>query len=528
VAAFLLLLAASLGLNAVGIGWGLPSRYGWAPDELVPGDVLEARARSFSSGWHSKYPPLQYYLLASVYAPMLKAKGPVPTPIASAAAVSDALYARLFLASRGVSLLMALGLLIAVFLTGRATAGPATAFFAAALVATMPPFAFYAKLANLDVPSLFWWAASLALLVRLLKRHRLVDYLMFATAAVLAICTKDQTYGLYILVIPWILWSRARFEGQTGFLGALRAAGRRELLAALALGLVLFAAVHNLVSNFDGFRAHLSLITGSASRDFREVPGDLSGQLSLFAQTVANLRFTLGSPAFAACLVGVGVAFRRREVEWPPLALLIPALSYYVFFLGVVLYSYDRFVLPIAILLAFFGGSVLAWAWDTRLWWARVGVALLLAHGLGRSLSLDAAMTKDARYAAEGWLKEHASPPALVSPIGPLEYLPRMEGLYARPLGPSVARVQKVQPRFVVVSADYAERADPGTAEHDLYSRLENGELGYRRVFAYRFDSPWLLLKTQDLLDRPGALVRSNLGKVNPEIRIYERDEAQP
>jgi hypothetical protein len=328
-----------------------------------------------------------------------------------------------------------------------------------------------------------------------------------------------------VLAVPWILWSRARLEGRASVLGALRSAFRREALAAAALGIILFATLHNLAWNFAGFRAHLALITGRASQDFREFSGDPSGHLSLLVQTVANLGFSLGWPAFAVCLGGLWVALRRRETRWPPLTLLIPAAGYYLFFLSVVLYSYDRFVLPIAVLLALYGGAVLSRSWDTRLGWARVGVVLLLAYGVVRCVSLDLAMTHDARYAAEAWLKEHAPPPALVAPVGPLEYLPRMDGLDARPLGPSVARLQKVQPRFVVVNADYAERADPGTAEHELYAGLDRGDLGYRRVFAHRFDAPWLLLRTEDLLDRPGALVRSNIGKVNPEIRVYERAE---
>jgi hypothetical protein len=345
---------------------------------------------------------------------------------------------------------------------------------------------------------------------------------------VFAVCTKDQTYGLYILVVPWVLWSRARRDGQPGLWGALRAGGRREALAAAMLGLVLFAVLHNLVWNLGGFRAHLALITGRASQDFREFTGDLGGHLSLLVQTAANLGFSLGWPALAVCLVGVGLALRGREAGWPPLTLLLPAAGYYAFFLSVVLYSYDRFVLPIAVLLALFGGAVLARAWGAGSGWTRAGVVLLLAYGLLRCVSLDLAMTHDARYAAEAWLKEHASPPALVAPVGPLEYLPRMDLLEARPLGPSVARLQKIQPQFVVVNADYAERADPGTGEHDLYTGLESGSLGYKRAFAQRYDAPWLLLRTRDLLDRPGAYVRSNIGKVNPEIRIYESEKEGP
>src|SRR5262245_21997646 len=81
-----LLLAASLGLNAWGIGWGLPSASGWAPDELVPAAVLDGMSRGFAHGWHDKYPPLHYYLLAALYWPLLRAAGlhaggPVPPDV---------------------------------------------------------------------------------------------------------------------------------------------------------------------------------------------------------------------------------------------------------------------------------------------------------------------------------------------------------------------------------------------------------------------------------------------------------------
>ena len=524
----------SFAINAVGLGWGLPSRYGWAPDELVPGDVLEAKARRYSGGWHTKYPPLHYYLLGALYSTTpdtVTAAGP-PGPAAPArlgAAESNAAYARLFRRSRALSLLMAGGVLAAVYVAGCIATAPKPAFLATALVATMPPFVFYSKLANVDLPSLFWWALSFLFLLRTLRDHHLVDYLLLAATAAAAVGTKDQMYGLYVLCVPWLLWSRARRDGRADARSVLRAAVRREPLAAATLTLVLLVLLYGLPWNAEGFRAHLALITGSASQDFREFAGTVPGHLSLLAQTVANLAFTLGWPAFTLGLVGL-VASGRKVAGFPPLALITPAVSYYLFFLTVVLYCYDRFVLPVAILLALFGGAVLARVWDAAgrvALPARAVVVLLLAYGVGRCLSLDLALLHDARYAAEAWLGEHAAPPALVSPTGPLEYLPRMDGLEARPLGPSVARLRKVEPPFVVVNADYTERADPGSGEHELYTGLESGILGYRLAFAHRYDAPWLLLRTEDLLDRPGALVRSNIGKVNPEIRVYEREVAR-
>src|SRR5262245_5585603 len=142
-----LLLAASLGLNAWMVTWGLPSITGWAPDELLPTAVLDAAARHFSNGWHDKYPPLHFRLLSVLYAPFAGAERPV----------SPETYHRLFLVGRTTSLLMGTGIVLLVYLCGRRMMDERRALAAAALVAVMAPLVFYAKLANVDVPYLFWW-----------------------------------------------------------------------------------------------------------------------------------------------------------------------------------------------------------------------------------------------------------------------------------------------------------------------------------------------------------------------------------
>ena len=163
-----LLLLASLALNAWMVTWGLPSTTGWAPDEILPSAVLEARARGFSNGWHDKYPPLHFRLLSGLYSPMLAGGG---------ASVPTETYHRLFLAGRLLTVAMGVGCILLVFLCGRRVLDERKALIAAAIVTVMAPFVFYAKLANVDVPYLFWWLLSLLFLLRALDDHRLVDYL---------------------------------------------------------------------------------------------------------------------------------------------------------------------------------------------------------------------------------------------------------------------------------------------------------------------------------------------------------------
>lgn len=493
----LLLLAASLALNAWGIDWGLPSPHGWALDEVLPASVLDGMRRRFSDGWHEKYPPLHYYVLAAAYAPVLAAQG-----LGAGRPVPAGAYNQLFLIGRAVSLLMGAATVLFVYLCGRELFDRRASLLSASLVALMVPFVFYAKLANLDVPYVFWWMVSLLFLLRCLKRHHRRDYLLFAMTAVLAVCTKDQAYGLYVLTVPLLLV--ARWRGHRGGFG-------RDVLLTAGLAALLFLALHNVVWNADGFRAHFALITGQASRDFQEFTSDWRGHLALLARTASDVGFTLGAPALVACLAGLVAAGREPRL----LALLVPGLSYYLFFVAVVRYSYDRFTIPLGILLAFFGGRFLAQARGI----ARAAVAALFVYGLARALSVGLLMTNDSRYVAEAWLRQHAGTESLVGAVGPPEHLPRLDGLRWRTVGPRAERLEKIRPDYLVINADYGRRATEGTGEREFYTRLQEEQLGYRLAYEYRFASPLVLLDTEGLRDV------SNIGKVNPLLRIYRKAE---
>ena len=149
---------------------------------------------------------------------------------------------------------------------------------------------------------------------------------------------------------------------------------------------------------------------------------------------------------------------------------------------------------------------------------------MILAYGLTRVIGVDLSMANDARYAAEDWLKANTRGGS-VGAIGPAEYLPRLDGLNGRTIGPAIARLEKLAPDFVAVNADYAARADQGSGEHALYQGLASGAFGYREVWRHRYQAPWPWLDVAPLVERSGREpLRSNLGKVNPEILIYVQD----
>jgi hypothetical protein len=146
----------------------------------------------------------------------------------------------------------------------------------------------------------------------------------------------------------------------------------------------------------------------------------------------------------------------------------------------------------------------------------------VLAFGLARAASVDILLARDSRYAVEDWLWRDVGPGPLVAAVGPLEYLPRLDGLHWRRLGPAAIRVTQIHPDFVVVNADYARRADEGTGERAFYTALDDGSLGYEVALRHRA-GPRVFLDT-DALRREGRdRIWSNLDKVDPEIVVYRR-----
>ena len=502
--ALFLVLAAALLLGAWGLRWGLPSEFGWAPDEVLPAEVDAAVAQRFAHGWHGKYPPLHFALLAAASAPARLA-GRVAGW--DAARVHDARMT----SGRLLSLALSLGVLLVVYRCGRETGDARAGVLAGALLAMSVPFPYYAKTANLDVPYLFWFALSVLFFLRALRRGRAADFGFFALAAAAAVATKDQAFALYVLTAPFLVWETVRRGGTA-----------RLPVTMLGAGAVAYAVLSGALFNPGGWLAHVRLIAGPASSAFRMFDQGLSGHVELLAQAARQLVFVMGWPSLLAALAGLVFAARDRAHHRPLLATLVPAVSYVAFFPLVVLYVYDRFLLPVALVLSLFGGLALARAVRARSWAAKAAVVAVLAFSLARAASVDILMTRDSRYAVEDWLRREVGPVPLVAAVGPLEYLPRLDGLRWRRLGPAAVRLAQVRPDVVVVNADYARRADEGTGERAFYSALDDGSLGYE-VALRRRTRPPVLLDTDALREEGSGRIWSNLDKVDPEIVVYRK-----
>jgi len=498
--ALLAILSVAFVLYLVPLTWGLPSWRGWAPDEIDPQAVLKAAAHSFSGGWTSRYPPLHYYVLDGIYKPLRWLAGP-----GRMALDETELYQLFFLAGRLLSVLMATATLWLVYRCSRLFHDRFISCLAAAAMAWMVPFVYYAKTVNLEAPYLFWFALSLLFFARLLRHHRLSDYLAFTAAAVCAVGTKDQTYALYVLpavMLPLILATHRRHqEDRLGL--SLAVLWDRRLLWSALVGVGLFVAIHKLPFDVHGFRHHIAEMR-RASATAAEFSNTIGGHLGLAFASLRLTAFNLGLPLFVAGLAGVAAATLDVRRHWKRLTLLVFVVSYYLFFIVVIRYSYDRFFLPVALVLTLFAAPAVA----KLLRWRRLPLAaawIVLVGVFGfailRAASVDAMMLADSRTAVEEWLAEHLEEGEVALVAG------RSDRTHD-----SVAEwLHHHDARFFVVHSE-----DPWmTSDLRLGERLLLGDLNFRPEERIRGEPAFNLLRLEG--------VRSNLTKLNAEILIAGR-----
>ncbi len=504
---FVLSLAATL--FAYGISWGLPSARGWAGDEILPETVNEALHRGFAAGWHEKYPPLHYYLLALVQAPL--------RALWRGALSWREVNHLLMLAGRWLSVALSLGTVYLTYRAGREVSGHRGAVLAALIVVFTPPLVYFAKTANVEAPMLFWLALALWLFLRVFRRHRPRDWVLLAVAATLAVATKDQAYGFFVLAPLALLPSLAAHRRARGLPAGARTLLDRRPWLALAAGLLAFTLAFNLPGNWRGFRAHVRTLAGpgAAAGEAREYAPDLEGQLQNLRQNVRHLAFCLGWPLFGVCLAGVARALRRRREPRSRrlLALQLLGFSYYAAFLAPILFSRDRYSLPLVLPLALAGGRLLGdlLAPGRRLRLAAAAVLAALSGWSGlRALAVDLRMANDSRYAAEAWLAAHGAPPRRALAVGRPRHVPRIRRLDWEKVHPGEGRrLARRHPDFVVINV--TDLRTP--RERRIHERLLSGELGYRRAASCHWTSPW------DRLETRGSLTTLDL--VNPRLEIF-------
>ena len=393
----------------------------------------------------------------------------------------------------------------------------------------------YTKVGNIEIPYLFWFAVSMVFYVRLLYTPTLRDAVLFATAGALAICTKDQAYGLFLgapLVLGYAVWREHKASGQAWALGHTLV-DRRMLAAAIAFTAV-FVSGNNLVFNFDGFTNRVDFLMGGARmvKDFNLLDAMPARRLRLLVSTVALDLRSLGWPLLLVSTAGWVSALASVSSRRAAAALTVVAATYYLGFINVVMYCYDRFLLPVCLVQALFAGVCFDhWLASPRLrsLWRQAPVAAILGYSLLYAGMYDALLMRDSRYAVEAWLREQALPGAPIGSVFDVRLRPNLDGFTVQDIA-TIDELTEHTPAFYVFDADYARAVRPGSPMGQMLAGLRNGSLGYELALEYRAPAPWGWLPGAhpELVGPRLGPSTSSLRDVNPTFQVYRRRAGPP
>jgi hypothetical protein len=544
----LFLVAAALVLYVPGMSWGIPHATGpdrlhaWGNDDQVPLPPLTELHASLTEpgpGRNVAYPYFHYLLVGAAYTPYLgylyatgkmsSVSGVYPfgltDPVAS--------FTMLTWIGRFVTLILALGVVVSAYITGRALQDRLLGTIAGAFAMVMFPMTYYAKSGNLDVPVLAWTSMAIAVGILVVTSGMTVKRAVLLGGFIaLAGATKDQAAGSFFLFMPVVLWHHWRSRtvhrlGRWEGVWAAPAAG-----AAAAVGTFVLAS--GIPLDPRRFIDHLTLArsvgTGSSGL-FDRHAATLSGYAAQVTDILFNLADMLSPLIFILAAVGTGVALRKRH---PSALLLLSSIGFVVMILPVRLTRIHHtfpIAWPLTILAAY-----AVWAGIKRGGRTRTvstvfgGLATVLA--LLPSLDIAHAMIWDSRYDAQEWLDERLVPGDVVLFFGaPLKnpyFAAETETIAIDQPDNAASTIRERRPEYIIAMPEDTDelrnrvewREGPLSVRNayvpaPLFAALADGSLGYR--LAARFQTPRLLPWSY----RPHL----SYATVNPPIHLFARTD---
>lgn len=530
----------------LGIWWGLPSLQDWAVDAIDPNDVMTGLEQGFSNGWGSRYPPFHYYILVVLYSYFFLLNHLNLIDIKD----SLLLYTILIFMGRLLSVVMGTLTVFFVYLSAKQIfkkndSTILSAIFSALITALICPSIYYAKTLNLEIPYVFWFSVSLLFYIKALKYHRFIDYLLFFVITIISICTKDQAYGLYILTVPFVIFDYYLWEKkQSNSITLASCLVKPKIIIPFLAGIFLFSLIYNFPFNIEGFLIHIKELDDASynSSNFLNRPeNNLEQHLNLSFHCLKDIQFSFSWPIFIICFLGLIAAIFNWKKNHLLICVLIPGISYYLFFLNFILYSRDRFLIPICIILSFFGGKFIAdilnYLHEPRI--KKVAIAaitVVFVYTFCYSFSVNILMLQDSRYYAENWMKNNFIKNANIAVVGSQVYQPRFEAVKASSVKsisakelPAVLATETFD--YILVSSSYnIDRFPPETEEYQGFRELAAEKSRYRLVFQHKSEPKWNFIELQKFSYAEFYDPRfktSNLNKINPEIKIFILDKKQ-
>ncbi|MEO7963076.1 MAG: glycosyltransferase family 39 protein, partial [Gemmatimonadaceae bacterium] len=213
-----------------------------------------------------------------------------------------------------LSLLLAVGVVLAAHEIGRVLWDEASGLAAAAAALLVYPMFYYARNSNVDMPVLFFTAVALVAFAHIL-RHGVsnIRLALFGTLVGLAVATKEPAFASFVfapIILPFLRTEDGRRAGLTprvwgGAVGAAMCA-----FAAYALGSGMIVDHVRWLAHIDFVLGRMAQLDAGVITWVRIFPVTVAGDIALAGFTMETLARALGWPGLALGVVGVIVAAR--------------------------------------------------------------------------------------------------------------------------------------------------------------------------------------------------------------------------
>ena len=463
-------------LHIFTINWELPHTMSPEVDGISPQTSLSAR--NLMAGDTFKYPPLQY-LIVDALTPDISEKEMTQEQILENRTLR-------LQQMRWITAVMEYltALLILLFSLKILNLSPFPAFGAALSFLLLPPVLYYSQTTNMDIPSAFWFFASItsaAFAERAEGNKKTYAALSLLTGFLIAcaFCTKDQVYALYLLpAAGFAVWRFLRFRTWSAVL--------LPLFLWLCAFLAGTAAIYLCIGK-DTFLPHIKWILGDGSESslYAFVENTFAGRFRLVLLQLSDLGAGLDIPLLLYFLTAAILLYpqwktlqKDKTLLFLILTAVLGTLSLHLCFCQVVRYTYPRYLLPLLPFCTMLAGClrdkggesrILRYAFALLLVW-QTAVAADFLHGMVNtprsrlSAELEESRiyanvrvnTTSARIGNRYWLKKNAAQQAkkCVRPWGAQLGLTRF-GIYD--IMPDDISIYMVSPALLI-----AESPSPG------------------------------------------------------------------
>jgi hypothetical protein len=521
------LLLFGFALNTLAIDWGIPNSHSWNPDDIAPDTPLRI-SDAYTKGWH-RYPYLQSWIDFAIFSPVLFYWATRGTYLPGCNSATETCFndpygqlSVLIILSRILAAIMALGTVYWTYRTSLLVFRDRLAALLGALILTCSNvFVFHAQLGNVDVPYLFWFAWSLYYYARLLETNEVKNYLAFGFLSACALATKESIVGAYVLIgvtLYALHVKRLLPESKTPGLGRRLWAihCNLRLVGLLAVLLLTYSLINNVFFNWQGFTRHFAHWVGSDAPGIAPYARVHLGSGWLLKTFGFQLKDGMGLAFLLLCVGGLIYGLKRNfRVS---LLLIVPIVSYYLFTIQMVHFTYKRFGLPVIVLLSIFGGVFAAYLSRSKLAPLSIPVIVVaFAQGILMSANTIMTMRNDSRYATEQWLLKHIPNTEGIGVFGLRTYVPRfgLLGYEMELLADDLIRVDYLTangPRYLVLTSAYHVPSE--APQKKVVDALFSHRLNYRIMWDYRYESPLKPFLGDGYLS----------GFINPRITVFRRE----